>query len=978
MGITSCNINSINYPVRGSDDQGFQFDDVLEVPGALQVVVQDANGTANFERGDEIELVDSVEGVIYSGTILSSKPLKASPDPTNTYTEHTVTCIDRTEPLTRLPNTTNYENWYGGDIAVDMVVNGGLKDEGITVAAGLHRDSTNDDFNTGINNNVQGTLTVGDGCLELAPAGSDITYSERTTADFSTGTLTNVTASNNQLTPNIQNALKFSAFLPISTDASAGSLSSFIQVKFWAASPITLGASDTLNFDVWVSDSNPEKVGNCILIFSDNTNSTGVYDQNGVSTVSSTDLSGYAVNQWYTRQISLAAYSGKTIVAVCASCSAFSVGTYTWYLKNVYLSSLPGNKFFSTTQTTPQLNPPQIYRYAKFITSTLQTAVVTTFDPNNSYRISTSLSIDPVKLIKSTNIFWNASESVLLYVTYNGGSSWIACTNNAPLPGLPAGANVAGMSMQLKEVFGAGDTPDALSVLESVSVSILSAPNATKSDIVTSFLTQANWNTGTHSATQADVSGNLELAPFTRDWSSGGTTGQTAFLPSGTSQSVTGGAYTMTVGDNDATGANGFGTSRLDSLGAALNFTLECDLKSNSSFEQTGITYRQIYWNASVNNTFGYLVFIQPGSPGWVELGYGSNSNSDSYTAIANTQPNISTNTFYHIKIVVNGSRHQVYFNNATTPTIDVTDTHFTQSGGFGFRGYHIVGDSGAKVSTWDNLVLAQQQSGTWTGPSTPISSLVTCGGSVITWQETGTDNPAAAYDFVQSSIDGGSTYQQCVNGGVIPGLTNGVSLSGKSVLIQVLLGTQTNTAPMVRGLVWRVLGQYPGSSGTRSTKPLGIDYVDRANQSGFGTASDSQVWTPTGTATAAVASNKLTITNTTGDFFERLGLRTDDDMDMTVPFTLSASTMTGGMTLRYVDTNNYYKLQASTTSIDIVKKVAGVSYTLVSVASTLTINTQYYMRFRVVNQMPVDLYGRIWLAGTLEDQENWTINTSD
>ncbi len=117
MGITSCNINEINYPVRGSDDQGFQFDDVLEVPGALKVIVQDVSGTANFERGDPIELVDSIDGVVYSGTVLSSKPLKASPDPANTYTEHTVQCIDRTYPLTILPNTTNYENWRAGDVA---------------------------------------------------------------------------------------------------------------------------------------------------------------------------------------------------------------------------------------------------------------------------------------------------------------------------------------------------------------------------------------------------------------------------------------------------------------------------------------------------------------------------------------------------------------------------------------------------------------------------------------------------------------------------------------------------------------------------------------------------------------------------------------------------------------------------------------------------------------------------------------------
>lgn len=976
MGITSCNISNVSYPVLGNDDQGFQFDDVLEVPGALQVVVQDFGGTANFMRGDPIELVDSIDGVVYTGTILSSKPLKASPDINQPYTEHTVTCIDRTYPLTKLPNTTNYEEWYAGDIAVDMVVNGPLAAEGITVAAGLHRDSTDNDFNTGINNNVQGTLTVGDGCLELAKAGSDITFSERTTADFTAvgSTLVNCTAASNQLIPDTQNALKFSVFLPISSDRT---VNSFIEAKFWEDN-VTIGVGDTLHYDVWIADSSPEKVGGATLLF-DDLSYPIISDQNLASNYNDQDLSDYAVNQWYSRSFDLSGFSGRHIIAVVAISGGHSVGTYTWYIRNCYIQSQSGNKFFSTTQTVPQLNPPQVYKYQKYIATTFRTEVVITYDPVNSYRIGPSLSIDPIKLLKSSSILWDASVNVLLYVTYNGGSSWIPCTNGMSLPALPVGSNVAGISMQIKEVFGSGDDPTGIPVLDSVAVSLASAANATKSDIVTSFLTQSNWNAGTHSGTQADVSGNLKLAPYNRDWSNGTTTGQTSFFPSGTSQSVSGGVYMISCPANDTTGTNGFGVSRLDFLGTALNFTLDIDIKTSSTFQEASVTYRQIFWDQFVNNTYGYMVGVYPGSSGSgiIELGYGSNANSDSFTQIGSANATISTNTLYHLKIVVNGNRHQVFFNNATSPTIDVTDSTYTQSGGIGLRAYNADGTA-SHTSSFDNLVLAQQTSGTWTSPSASVSSLVTCGGSVITWEEEGTDNPARAYTFVQSSIDGGGTYQQCVNGGPIPGLTNGVSLASKSVIIQCLLGTQTNAVPMVSGLTWRVLGQYPGSSGTRSTKPLGIDYVDRADQAGLGTASDGQAWTPVGTATAAVTSHTLTITNTTGDFFEQLGSRTDDDMDITVPFSLSASTITGGMTLRYVDANNYYKLQASTTSIDIIKKVAGVSYTLISVPSTLAINTLYYMRFRVVDQLPVLLYGRIWLAGTLEDQVNWSIMTSD
>jgi hypothetical protein len=938
----------------------------------LQCDIIDYTGSLHFVKGEQVVLTDPVLGVMFNGYLNSDQEFDIYP---TGGIRHTIDCIDQHYLADKRTYTHSYDSpQLAGKLVVDQL-NSVLVSEGITQNFAQHTDSTVTDFAQGILSSTISTDNVDDGNLELAPAGSDVSFSESTTADFSSGTLSNVTAANNTLTPTTQTALKFSAFLPISTDQAT--TSSFLYAKFWTGGSMTVGVSDTLNFDVWIADSSPEKIGGIVPLFSDLTIPGGLYDQNGILNDDNADLSQYAVNQWYTRTISMAAYSGKTIIAMIAQSGGNSVGTYTWYIKNAYLGSQTGNKFFSPTQTAPQLNPPQVYQYAKYVATTFATSVVTSYNPANSYRISPSHSIDTVKLLKASYITWTASSSVLIYVTYNGGSSWIPCSINSPLPGLPAGSNVAGLSMQLKEVFGAGDggnDPTGISVIEAVSVLLTSAPNATKSDVITSFLTQANWNTGTHSGTQADVSGNLELAPFIRDWSSGGTTGQTSFFPSGTTQAVTSGAYTITAPVQTTPGVNGFGTSRLDFAGTMLDFTIECDIKCGSGSE-TGITYRQIQWNSSVNNTFGYLFSAYQGL--YIEFGYGSNSTTDSFTQLATSNVTVNSGTTYHVKLVVNGNHHQVYWNNSTTPTLDIIDTTYTQAGGIGLRTINH-DPSNSRTATWDNFTLAQQQSGTWTSTSTSVSSLTTCGGSVITWLEQNTSNATFAFAFIQTSIDGGTSWQQCSNGDVIPGLTSGVSLSGKSVLTRVLLGTQNNTMPMVSGLVWRVLGQYPGSSGTRSTIPLGNDTMVRSNVVGsWGTAFDSQTYTKVGTGTTNLTSNEGQITNTTGDVHMLLGSRIWTDEDGTVRFSLAAATMTGGMELRYQDVNNFYRLAATTTTLSIIKKSTGTTTTLASTSISLSTGVFYWLRFRAVGNGPVNLYGRVWADGTKEDQTAWTITAS-
>jgi hypothetical protein len=942
----------------------------------LQCDVIDYTGSLHFIKGEQVVLTDPVLGVMFNGYLHTDQEYPVYPVGA---IRHTIDCIDQHYLADKRTYTHVYDAPQpAGKLVVDQL-NGVLVPEGITPNFAQHTDTTVSDFAHGILSSTISTANVDDGNLELAPAGSDVSLTESTTTDFASGTLSNVTAANNTLTPTTQNALKFSVTLPIS---STSNVPSFVYVKFWTGS-MTVGVSDTLNFDVWIADSSPEKIGGVVPLFSDLTIPSGLYDQNGILNDRNADLSNYAVNQWYSRTISLSAYSGKTIIAVLAQSGGHSVGSYTWYIKNCYLGSQTGNKFFSPTATSPQLNPPQVYQYAKYIASTFATSVVITYNPANSYRISPSYSIDPVKLLKGSYLTWVASSSIIIYSSYNGGSSWIPCSINQPLPGLPAGSNVAGLSLLLKEVFGAsdkGNDPTGIPVIESVSALLESAPNAAKSDIVTSFLTQTNWNTGTHSATQADVSGNLELAPYTRNWNDNTTTGQTSFFPSGTSQSVSSGIYTISTPANTLANpnVNGFGTSRLDFLSTMQDFTLDVDVKASNEFMEVGVTYRQIYWNGTFNNTFGYFVGMYPSgsTTGVVEIGYGSNSNSDSYTRLAAINTTISTNTLYHFKIVVNDSHHQVFFNNSTTPTLDVVDSTYTQAGGIGLRAFNS-DPNASHTASWDNLTLAQQTSGTWTGSSASVSSLGTCGGSVITWMESGTSNQTQAYAFVQSSIDGGVTYQQCTNGSVIPGLSSGVSLASKSVRLQILLGTQTNMVPMVSGLVWRVLGVYPGSSGTRSTIPLGNDTLSRSNVVGsWGTAFDSQTYTKVGTGTTNLNSNEGQITNTTGDVHMVLGSRIWTDEDGTVRFSLSSSSITGGMELRYQDVNNFYRLAATTTTLSIIKKSTGTTTTLASTSISLSTGVFYWMRFRAVGNGPVNLSGRVWASGVLEPT-TWNVTAS-
>ncbi len=972
MSTISCTISGVSVEVLNNS---FTLTDPLEQDTVLTLTVIDSTGTADFTRGQPVTFTDTVPGISYVGYVNSSAPVK--PGLVAALVEHFVTCMGTRYRLNKRTNSKNYLEWYSGDVVTDFI-DTTLAAEGVTAPYATHRDSTAADFNTGILSGTAGytpiTTPTSDGELELLKAGSDLTITENTTANFATGALTNVQATSNLLTPTTVSACKFQSTLSVPLVADS------MYVKIWQGA-FTVGSSDTLNYDLWISSTSPQIALAVDLTFSDGTflhSVATIVDQNALAALPTTDLSSYAKDAWYTRNITLTGLTGKVINAVTIACAGTTAGTYLGYIKNCYLGSQSGSPFFSTSATTTNVNPPLAVSYGGFSVALTSVVVVQAWIPGSSYRISTGYSIDTVKLLKSSVLTWigaaGTNAVVALYASYDGGNTYAACANNAVLPALPAGSNIAGLTLTLKEAFTNSGPVDLtqLPSLLSMIATLNSAPAATKSDIVTSYYNATTFNTGTYSSLgmAADAVGVTLVAPLTRNWNDLIITGQSLF-PNYTNvtESASTGAYAMTVPGTVASPIPQ-GQSRLDFAGSLTNFTLEVDLKFNltTAGNQLGVTYRQTYWD-NANNTFGYYFGLANGEPSSQNLifGYGSNSSSPAFTQLATASFTPSANTTYHVKIVVSGNSHQIYFNGAGSPTISVTDSTILTAGYIGLR-YFGATTATTYTYTFDNFALDTTiaTSGTWISPAVSLSSLGTCGPSAIAWTESNTAGDAAA--IVQTSIDGGGTYQLCVNGGSITSLTAGSNVSGVSLLTKITLTTTPGgELPEVARLVWRVLGVYSGSTGTRSTIPLGNDTFVRANQSGAGTALDGQGYVKVGTGTDAIVSDALTISSTTGDVHEILGNRTGTDLDGTLEFSLDASSDNAGMELRYVDTNNFYRIQITTTTLSIVKKLSGVATTLATTSITLSVNTPYWTRFRVVGANPATLTGRVWASGVLE-----------
>lgn len=959
----------------------------LDERGRFQCDIWDETGTLHFLRGERVTVVDSVLGLYYNGFINTDKEVPIYPFG---GILHSIDCIDLRYIADKRTFTETYLSpVFAGKILIDTVLST-LLQEGITKNFSLQDDNTTIEFNRGVlSNTAANTIdnTIPD--LELAPSGTDISFSANTTAEFNLGTFFNSSAASNAVTPTTTPAIKMTSTL---NSNQVGNTITSVQI--WTGSVVmgSGGNESFINYDIFIDPSSPAIAAGLNIFFNDGTNTStsgslsgGSVDGQFILPGTSNDLTGLANVQWYNHGFAIGAqFGGKTAVSISMDIAGTSPGNYIVYVRNVNFSWLTGTPSPTIIfNGTLNVNPPrqlQNYGYVNTFVSVVNTydlysfTTQDLFDNAKSNYLSQTFSISAVKLYQSSFLSWDASipaNTSLKVWYYLDDLNEVLCTNNAPLPYIPPGYDLTGKHITLDFEFFAlqGANPEVTPVLRNFTLNFNTSYNVTKTDLTYAAAFQADWNAGTLTNLFANAQNELNINGAVRNWDDGDFSSQTLYKSTAfPEQSPNNRAFTIW---NNFSGSNlNEARSRMDFAGTWQNFTAEIDVELNPADPvQRGFIYRTTNWGNN-SGTGAYYAWV---TSGFVLFGKGTNSSggsSTTQTLLVSTAATNSTSSWHRFRIDVSGTSHKVYLDEV----LYVNTTDSTYSAG-GFIALYMQ-DGGSTASSpytcfFDNFGILAALSGTWISPGNSLSGVGTYGTSVISWRDksqryNGNSNTTI---LVEASYDNGVTYATCINGSPLPTLTNGTSLSGKILVIRITLSTTTaSSLTAVDNLTVRIVGSIGTITGTRSTQPEANDMsITRTVASGWGTSFAGETITQVGTATTSVGSGVAILSNTTGDVHMVYGSRTWTDEDETIDFSLSNSSIFAGLELRYVDANNHYRLEINGTSLSIIKVVSGTAYTLTSIAITINTNTQYYMRFRVVGSSSVTLYGKYWLAGTLE-----------
>lgn len=806
-------------------EQSLQIDDSNNERSVLSTVVQDSTGLTHYQKGQQINVVDSALGTLFAGNVNDSTETNLVP---NTQINSQVNAHDLTylaDKRTYVDDDSRNANQFAGTIVTDLIQRY-LSFEGVVAQYAMRRDRLFADFAQGVLSNTVAAnngVAVGTGDLELAPAGTAVSVTEKTTSAFGAGTLNNASATNNTLQPTLASAIKLQAYLP---QTFTGSTYAYLYFKIWSGS-MTIAANDIFHYELWMPSTIPDAVLSGVdFVCTDGTILGFQSDQLNFAGQLPNTLTGEAINSWYNRDIAIGALSGKSIAEVRIALYGQKVGTYALYVKNVYLNSQSGSPFFSKTATATQVSPPQQLQSAYFNASSIsivQVADKITAPPLQGatpavYRISPSQSIDAPKLLKSSFISWIATtpgkSSVNVAVSYDGGSSYIPCTNNAALPGMPPGSNIAGLSVQFRQEFYTTDPdPTLIPIISYISWNIQPSYNTTKSDVTSSYVTGGSWAAGGTLTNLANTSGNLlTLNSVLRNWNLAESSGQTIFGLGGGSQAFQ--LLRFSLSSN----ATSEMRSRFDFAGTWADFTMEFDVFIDTHGVLLGCVYRTTGWQNN-NNTFAYAVELQDTT---IELIRGTNSSSGAGTRtsvqLVTFGTTLSLNQWYRVKVVASGSSHKVYVNDVLY--INATDATYTVAGNVGLRNNNTT--ASFINESFDNFGITAALSGTWVSNAISLTGAGNYLNSIITWAD-GSSDLSQETILVEASINGGSTYMTCTNGQPIPNFTPGQSLSGVNLTLRVTLtGTTATSLPGINQLTVRVLGAF-SATGTRISPLLDL-----------------------------------------------------------------------------------------------------------------------------------------------------------
>lgn len=946
--------------------------------------VMDANGAYAFSKGQPVVVSDSVLGTLFTGYINKPKAINYYP---SAYLQWDVDCVDQMWLADKRTSNSIYGNQQAAVILCDQLENI-VSAEGVTGAYALDYNHFLTDWTAGSStlNNVVAAMTsgdgnVGDGDLELARSGIPLQYTD----NLAQGTFSTVQLVNGQLGLASTQGVRMLG-TAAQSNSGGSQVNAYVYYKIWNGGSLSIASGDQLVYDVWIASTSPKQEAGVDMVCNDGTTLRdflpAITDQNGIGAHPSNDLSGFAGDTWYTRFFDLSPLNGKTISYVSLGLEGDNPGTYTAYFRKVKLLDGSGHlkqPFFINTLQNNQIISSNCYVNMSLLQCTVYELAGT--------RQAPAISLNTLGLPQTSSIAWvqpplvsslaptvpitgsSKVPTLTVQTSIDNGATWQSCTNYGAIPNILPGMSMGGRSLLLRQVFAlVGPDPTITPLLTGCVVNIEPSYNATKTDVIQTEATQSQWNAGTLTNVQANSNGTLTLVQASRDWH----LVSQLYLSDQTQFSAGGVPSTQTQFGNlqlSCNGSNDDCRSRFDFAGSTWNnFTAAIDINLGTPVVALayGLEYRTTFWGNDLNSYawWAYFIFTNVSGAGTLNLAKGTNASGGGVINIVQSvNVTLSSGSIHRIKVIANGSNHQVFLDDI--PYINITDSSY--SGNSGYLAAHFFNNSSVRHSgDFSFFGVCKNLSGTYT---TPVQSLAAAGlyeGSVIQWNDI-LDTSGASALVVQTSVDGGTTYQPCTNGGAIPNLTLGQSLSAVNLRTQLLLSaTDPNATPTVSGLTAWVLGTF-SATGVWQNTPLVNDTFVRANQSGFGTSFDGQAYTQVGTGTAAIVSNEGQISATTGDVEMVAGSNTGGDEDGSVRFSLSTATMEAGMELRRVDGNNWYRLYATGTQLVLVQNVAGVQTTLASATLTLSTGLYYRMRFRIVSSGPATVTGRVWLDGSPE-----------
>ena len=306
------------------------------------------------------------------------------------------------------------------------------------------------------------------------------------------------------------------------------------------------------------------------------------------------------------------------------------------------------------------------------------------------------------------------------------------------------------------------------------------------SSVSASYMAQNDWSAGVFSGMQANAGGDVSLIGKTRNYDDGVFSGQTLYGNGNPTQDVSSGVYELSCTKASET------RSRLDFAGLwSGNWTLETDINVQGDVPRRGVTFGTTNFTNG-DGSYGYAVEVLSTS---IEIRSGTNGGGNSSTQLASHtfSPKLAYG-WYRLKVVKSGSTYTVSLGGVQY--LSVSDSTYTAAAYLALRNRN--GEASVSITDqYDNFGVMAAKSGTWIGPSTSIGGITTIASSVITWDPSLSQGGTI---LVQTSTDGGTTYQTASNGGPITGLAKGSSGSGKNVRVKVTLSTTTTaTMPDIR-----------------------------------------------------------------------------------------------------------------------------------------------------------------------------------